>query len=242
MKLKNKILTFVEYCLPEIKYQFSYKNMLLAFKDIFKDHYSIKTLRKEFSHLKRKGFITKRRRYKKLIPTLTRAGKLQILPTLPYKRYDQWDSKWRIVLLNLPKKERKYRIILEKKLEDLGFQKIQKGAYISPHSLLYTINRISTELGIRQYLTLIEAEKIDREKIAIEKIWNLEKINEEYGDFIKEAKKSKRKKFWPLLAKQLEEKFSQIYKKDPHLPEELLPKDWLGEEAYKIYKKIINSY
>jgi phenylacetic acid degradation operon negative regulatory protein len=242
MNLSKKILTFIGYCLKETGFRYSYEKMAEALERVDKKRYSVATLRKEFSNLKRNGFITYEPRCRRKIPTLTRAGKLKIAPSLPYKKYDSWDCKWRIVIFSIPEKERNFRLIFQKKLEDLGFQKIQNGVYISPHPLVHTIARIATELGLRQHIVIVEADKIDREKWEIQKIWKLEQINQEYQGFIKEARKIRRREFWPLLAKQLEEEFHQIYKKDPHLPSELLPKNWLGDKAYQIYKEIIRSY
>lgn len=242
MTLSEKILTFIEYCLPEIRFKFSYQKLVDVLQEIDNKKYSIATIRKEFSNLKRQGFIVYGKRYKKRIPLLTRKGKLQIAPSLPYKKFGQWDKRWRIVIFETPEKERKYRMMFQEKLKELGFQKIQKGVYISPHSLLRTVSRISTELGIRQYLTLVESDKIEREKRAIEQIWELDKINQEYQKFIKKARKIKKNPFWPLIAKRLEGEFAKIYQLDPHLPEELLPKNWLGDKAYKIYKEIVKSY
>jgi len=240
--LSQKILIFIGFCLPEIGYKFSYSQMLKIFADFYGINYSIKTLRKEFSNLKKAGLITAAFRYRKKIPALTRGGRLKIIPRLPHKKFDPWDSKWRMVIFSIPEPERKYRLTLQQKLSDLSFQKIQKGVYISPHPLLRTISRTATELGIRQNLTLIEADKIDRERVAIQKIWNLSEINQQYRNFIHQAQKLKPKKFWPLSAKQLEQKFSQIYQQDPHLPADLLPKDWQANRAYRIYKKIATSY
>lgn len=242
MNLADRILTFIGYCLPEIGFKFSYKKMADAFATHYKINYSIKTLRKEFSLLKKAGFIIFKKRYRKPYPTLSQAGKLKISPRLPYKKYGHWDGKWRIIISNIPPKEKKYKITFKKKLDELGFKKIREGVFISPHPLFSLVNRISSDLGIRQYLILIETPDIDREKPTIQKIWGLWAINEEYRNFIKKAKKAKKITFWPLLAKNLEEEFYKIYKKDPHLPSELLPSGWLGEKAYKIYKEIVHSY
>ena len=240
--LKEKILLFIGYCLPEIGYKFSYEKMQKIFQSCYRIDYSIKTLRKELSRLKRAGLIDFSKRYRKKIPTLSRAGKLKIIPHLPYKKFDPWDNKWRIVIFSIPEKERKYRAELRKKLAELSFQKIHKGVYISPHPLLNAINRFANELGIRQYLILLEAGEIEQEKRTIQKIWQLDEINEEYKKFIKETRKIKLQKFWPLKEKILEQKFYQIYEKDPHLPNELLPSKWYGERAYKIYRQIATSY
>jgi len=189
--LSQKILIFIGYCLPETDYKFSYSQIQKIFQDCYGISYSIKTLRKEVSRLKKTDLLTTAYRYRQKIPAITREGRLKILPRLPHKKFDPWDGVWRIVIFSIPERERKYRLILQKKLAELGFQKIQKGVYISPHPLLKAIGRCATELGIRQYLTLIEADKIDREKTAIQKIWRLEEINQQYKQFIRQAKKLK---------------------------------------------------
>ena len=242
LNLSEKILIFIGFCLSEIGYKFSYQKMADIFKKYYQTHHSITTLRKEFSNLKRAGLITFKTRYHRPIPILSRGGRLKITPHLPFKKFGHWDNKWRVVIFNIPEIDRLSRTILRQKLLELGFKKIQKGVYISPYPFFPTINRLATELGIRQYLTLIEAEKIDREKSAIAKIWNLNQINQEYQDFIREAQETKRHPFWSLEAKILEQKFYEIYKKDPHLPKELLPSDWQGDEGYRIYKEIVMSY
>lgn len=247
MNLADKVLTFIGYCQKEMGFKFSYKKMAEAFEKVDKKRYSLATLRKELSNLKREGFITLGRRYRKKFPLLTRKGKLEIIPRLPYKKFGHWDGRWRLVLFHIPQEERKYRLFLQKKLSELGFQTMQPGVCISPHPLLYTIGRIATDLGIRQYLTLLETERIDREKWEIQKIWKLNKIDEAYKNFVKKVtsdkiNSQKNQPFWPLLAKELEEEFKKIYQKDPHLPSELLPKDWQGKTAYELYKEIINSY
>jgi len=116
------------------------------------------------------------------------------------------------------------------------------GVYISPYPLLGSINRIAGELGIRQHLLLLMSDKVEKEQITAQKIWDLSTINKEYKDFIKQAQRVKKNNFWPLKAKLLEQKFYELYKKDPHLPQELLPKWWQGERAYQKYKEVVHSY
>jgi len=240
--MEEKILIFVGYCLPEINYKFSYEKMKEIFLEIYKIDYSIASLRKEFSILKKEGLIDHKTRYNRKIPHLTREGRLKIIPRLPYKKYDPWDKKWRIIIFSIPETDRKYRLQLQEKLRELSFQKVHKGVYISPHPLLNAIHRLTTELGIRQYLILLEADEIEQEKKTIQRIWQLDQINKDYKKFIKETRKIRLAQFWPLKAKGFEQKFSQIYLQDPHLPKELLPSRWYGERAYKIYRQIAMSY
>lgn len=220
----------------------SYEKMAKIINDIYDNDYHISTLRKEFSNLKREDYLEFKTRYRQPIPVLTPKGKLAIKTHLAFKRYDRWDQKWRLVIFDLPGKERKSRLVLKEKLKELGFGQLQKSAYISPHRLLNPIERFASHLGIRQYLRLMEIDKIDNEKKIAETGWDLELMNQDYRDFMQTFKQTPRDKFWPLWAKKLEQEFARIYKNDPHLPAELLPKNWLGQIAYQTFKKISNSY
>lgn len=192
--------------------------------------------------MKRNGLIELETYYHKPIPVLSPQGKLAIKTNLPFKSYGTWDGVWRVVIFDIPEKERKYRWALRDKLTRLGFGKLQKSAYISPYPLLSPINRFASDLGIRQYLRFMEISKIDDEKKLVGKTWDLEKINENYQEFIQKTKNIQKDKFWPFRAKKLEQEFVEIYENDPHLPEKFLPKSWSGQEAYKTFKEISNSY
>lgn len=242
--LSTKILIYLADILPKVGHKFDYAQMQEILEKFYGQPHPLSTLRKEMSLLKKQGFIEYQSRYRKPVPVLSRAGKLRITPYLPFKKFGDWDGKWRIVLFHIPAYDHSSRKIFHETLKNLGFQKIQKGAYISPHPFLPTVRRVANELGIKQYLAIFETSDIDQEQKTISKIWQLDKINIEYAEFIKLARKSAANKSitWPFKAWELEQKFYQTYKKDPHLPKELLPKDWQGEKAYKKYKEIVMSH
>jgi len=240
--LSYKMLCFLGYCLAEARYILSYENLIETFELIFGTKYNITTLRKEFSNLKKEGLIEFKTRYRKPYPVLSQKGKLAIKTHLPFKRYGPWDGKWRLVIFDIPEVDRSYRWAMRHKLAELGFGQIQKSAYISPYPLLGTISRYASELGVRQYLRLLEVQKIDNENQLIDDVWHLKEINEDYKSFIIKTKREKHQTFWPLRAKILEQEFAEIYEKDPHLPEKFLPAGWRGKEAYDIFKAISNSY
>lgn len=235
-------MIYIGFVLPVKGFEFAYETIQQLLKANDKKHYHLSTLRKEYSNLKREGLIETKTRYRKSVPILTQKGKLTIKTRLPFKTYGIWDGKWRMVIFDIPETERKYRWALRDKLTQLGFGKIQKSAYISPYPLLGSINRFSSELGIRQYLRFIEISKIDDEKKLVEKTWDLEKINDNYRNFINKVLQIKKDICWPFLAKKLEQEFVSIYETDPHLPEKFLPVNWIGKGAYKTFKEISNSY
>ncbi len=261
MKIKSgeltvgeKILIFVGYCLPRrqaglprsprLRHKFSYGQLKKTLDDFYPPC-ALSTLRKEFSHLKSTGLIALKRRYRKPTPYLSVEGKLKVATALAFKKFGSWDNRWRLVIADIPESERKSRLIFQDKLEELGYRKVAKGVYITPHPLLCAASRFATNLGVRQNCLMVEADKIDRENTTIQKIWALDEVNDAYRDFLKKVKKARRRRrkmSWPFRAKELERQYCCRYRRDPHLPKELMPRRWYGEAAYKAYKEISNSY
>jgi len=240
--LEQRMLTFIGYCLPLVRYRLSYGQLATIFEEVYRSRYSIATLRKQLSLLRREGLIATATRYRKKIPRLTHAGALKISPLLPYRTFGNWDGRWRVVVFHSPEKEQKYSLLLQKKMREMGWKAIRSGVFISPHPTLTPIKKLATDFGISQHLTMMEVERLEQEKRSIANIWQLDEINEQYRRFIKQARRLRRKSFWPLRAKELERQFVAIYGDDPHLPDELLPSDWLGKKAYALFKEITRSY
>lgn len=240
INLRQNLLTYISFCLPYK--HFSYDICLSDFI-VSNIKCNITTLRKEFSNLKREGFIEFKYYYRKPYPVLTQRGKLEIKTRLPFKEYDH-DGVWKVVIFDIPDNEKMARLKFQKHLVELGFGKLSRGVYISPHPLFTAVKRLARKLGIENNITLIKTSFIENEKHKIASAWNLKEINAEYEKFIQIAKQEslKRMPFWPLSAKQLEKVFAELYSKDPHLPKEILPASWHGKEAYGVFKAISNSY
>jgi len=239
------ILTYIHYVLPKDRYKFSYVKLQKYIKDFTGLNYKITTLRKEISILRSTGFLTTKNRYRKPVLTLTTDGKFFIAPALPKMKNEPWDKKWRVVIANVPTADREYYIKLQVKLFDLGFRKVFRGTFISPHPYLATVHRYATNLGIRQFLLMFDTDSLEQEARTIQRTWNLDKIDKKYREFIAKSKRKFTKNNcadWPLIAKILELEFIKIYKTDPHFPDELLPALWHGNSAYIEFKKISRSY
>ncbi len=249
MKTKSQldqiILIYINYLLPKQRFDFSYEDLQNIIYKLTKKAFSIGTLRKELSILKKSGLVTTKLRYRKPVPILTLEGKLAISTTLAYKKFGPWDKKWRVVICNIPKSDNSYQARFQAEMYKIGYKKLGKNAFISPHPLLSTAKRIASNYALEHNCTFIEAEKIESQMHAIEKTWKIAEIDKLYKVFIsnsKRALKAKKTELWPFVAKQLEGQFADLYNLDPHLPEELLPKNYHGPEAYFTYKKILNSY
>lgn len=239
--LRHNLLTYIAFTLDG---KFRYDQVSTDFIKLGINHEPA-TLRKEFSLLKKEGLITFRLRYRKPYPILTNTGKLEIKTRLAFKKYGPWDSKWRVVIFDLPQNERKYRLLLVQELTKIGFAPLSRGAYISPYALFSVVEKLTCHWGIRQHVSLLTVEKINNTSSNnnLAEKWQLDKIDKKYSDFIKMSQRVQRhERLWPLQAKILEQNFAEIYTLDPHLPPELLPETWHGVEAYKTFKEIANSY
>lgn len=239
--LDYKLLTYIGYGLKK-DHHYSHIEAQKVLAEIFREKYELSTLRKEFSILKQNDLISFSTHYNRPYPILTSYGKLAIKTVLPFKKYGIWDKKWRLVLFDVPEKDRAQRVKLTQYLESMGFGPMKNSAYLSPHPLLNTISRYATNLGVRQYLALITIEKLTDEEKVVAGTWKLTDINRKYEHFLVGAMKNRILEYWPLLAKKLEMEFAAVYKIDPQLPEEFLPTDFLGQDAYKKFKEISNSY
>lgn len=239
--LQQGLLTYIGYFSKGEKRHFSYQTCAKTLSDLGISCH-ISTLRKEFSILKKEGLIEFRTYYRKPYPVLSQSGRLAIKTRLPYKKYDPWDQKWRLVVFSIPERERNFRYTLRKKLEELGFAALDDSVYLSPHPLLGTISRVTSTWGIRQFVKLMEVCRLENEHKIAKEVWPIAKINQEYQDFIDQANQAQKDKYWIFRAKDLEHQFAEIYTRDPHLPAEFLPEKWAGTDAYQKFRQIANSY
>jgi len=100
---------------------------------------------------------------------LTKKGKeqAQILnllgDSIGFKKPKRWDKKWRIVLFDIPEKDRVFRDILRHHLYNLEFYKLQHSVFVSPHPCEKSILDLTRIYSAQKYVRVITAVKIDNE-------------------------------------------------------------------------------
>lgn len=167
---------------------------------------------------------------------LIKEGEARLKSLFP-KLYSEkhWDKNWYIVNFDIPEKNlRKKRDILREKLRTLGFGMLQQSIWISPTAFLGTIQKEVEELNLTPYVICSQTQSLGEENSRglAERVWKLKDINREYQSFILEYEKGiKKDKFVQMFFK-----FMNIFQNDPQLPRELLPKNWVGQEAYELLK------
>ena len=98
---------------------------------------------------------------------LTDAGKKKIikfnLDFMEIKKPKQWDRLWRLVIFDIPEKNRQGRRALAEKLKELGFYPVQKSVFIHPYECQDEINFITEIFNLRPYTRLFTVKETDIE-------------------------------------------------------------------------------
>lgn len=99
--------------------------------------------------------------------TLTDNGKKKIiqfnLDSMKIKKPKQWDNLWRLIIFDIPEKERRGRGALSSKLKELGFYPLQKSVFIYPYECKNEIDFIVEFFSLRSYVRLFTVKETDIE-------------------------------------------------------------------------------
>jgi DNA-binding transcriptional regulator PaaX len=84
----------------------------------------------------------------------------------------KWDSKWRIVIFDIPESFKKARNALRFHLKRLGFYQLQKSVFVLPYPCEDEIEFIVELYGVRPYVRQLLAHSLDNE-LHLKKIFKL---------------------------------------------------------------------
>jgi CRISPR-associated endonuclease Cas2 len=102
--------------------------------------------------------------------TLTKEGekeakRLSLLgSSIKFKKPKRWDKRWRLVIFDIPEKDREFRDILRGHLQELGFKKLQHSVFVSPYPFEKAISELTGLYSAGKYVRVITAINIDNEK------------------------------------------------------------------------------
>lgn len=101
--------------------------------------------------------------------TLTENGRRKVLA---YKFAEmklnkgKWDGWWRIVIFDIPEKNKKGRNYLRSKMQELGFYMLQKSVLVTPWDCRDEIDFIKHFYGVGDHVNLIKAKTFDNEDVV----------------------------------------------------------------------------
>jgi len=107
---------------------------------------------------------------------LSHEGKEKVLrfniEEIKIKKSSKWDKKWRIVMFDIPEKQKRLREAIRFHLKDMGLVEFQKSVFISPYPCENELEFVLEYYNARRYIRFILADKIDN-SLHFEKKFNL---------------------------------------------------------------------
>ncbi|MDO8515479.1 MAG: PaaX family transcriptional regulator C-terminal domain-containing protein [bacterium] len=169
---------------------------------------------------------------------LTTRGKNKIIRDFPllFLANKKWDGKWRVVIYDIAEVSKNIRENLRRKLHELGFGMIQESVWISPHDITADFTEYLESKKLTEMVYMFEARKLvaGDEKELAQKVWSLDDMNAQYLKLYARAIHGGR--HIQSVDKKIRSEYLEILMRDPLLPKELLPDDWMGEKVKKLIK------
>lgn len=134
----------------------------------YKYMYGVPKLRKNsvaeaVRRLREKGFLDKTINQEgKAILTLTELGRDF------FGKDEEWDGKYRIVIWDIPEKNRRVRDLFRRKLREWEFKSLQKSVWISKRNITKKLKKLISELEMEDLILVIETDDSSLEKIKFE--------------------------------------------------------------------------
>lgn len=251
---------FADYILP-YNNGWAWTNHLLYLLDLL--GVSDRAARTTLSRMRKQGWFETERSGRQSRYILTKAGRA-IIDEGDKRIFEapltHWDGTWYTFVYSLPEEKRQLRNELRKKLIWFGFGRLAPGTWISPHDRRAEIEPIVDELGVRSNISLFASRNLEMVSNAelVTRCWDLGDLQADYAKFVE--------RWDPELSKtapstlngsssnedltkqrfikrfQLTFDYQPFPRKDPNLPLNLLPADWQGHEARRIFRDLRAVY
>ncbi len=173
---------------------------------------------------------------------LTDKGFKELVLTFPFFRYlkDSWDGKLRILSYEIPERKRELRDKLRRHVSGWGLGPWHRSFWLTPHPIIEDLRELVGGKEEESYVQAFESDHVyGDKKVLIEKVWQKELLEKKYRELFKK---------WHVILSQdqpKEEKLKNvvfeyvvILKNDPGLPTALIGENWIGLEAFNIFKEI----
>lgn len=173
---------------------------------------------------------------------LTEKGFSALCLEFPFFRFlkHSWDGRWRIISYEIPESKREMRDRLRREMQGWGLGPWHRSFWITPHPVISVLQNLVSQKEEEQYLQTFEAEhSFGNRETLIEKVWGMSSLDKKYRSLFKiwhdtlSQNMEKMEKFERVIAE-----YIGILRCDPGLPKELLGEQWIGFEAFTLFKEI----
>jgi len=180
---------------------------------------------------------------------LTNVGFSQLCFQFPFFRFlkEEWDGKWRIISYEIPESRREIRDHLRREMQGWGLGPWHRSFWLTPHPVFERLKELVVGKEEEKYIQAFSADhSFGQRAILIEKVWMIKELDKKYREMFKKwhdilasdvgaltPKNSKIEKFLLVISE-----YVTLLREDPGLPKQLIGEQWIGFEAYNIFKEI----
>jgi DNA-binding transcriptional regulator PaaX len=182
----------------------------------------------------------------KWVHSITKAGQEAAYDSLEPEREwgSVWDGKWRTISFDLPANARRERRQLDEWLRKRRFGRLQGSVWITHRPIDDWTEQLERRRVDPNAAIFLEGEIVGRlrpSKVA-SKAWNFDSINEYYRSYLEFAALDSQRVVGAVDAADWlgteSAAWNRAFKRDPFLPDALLPSGYLGKQAAKTRRKL----
>ncbi|MBI5465178.1 hypothetical protein HY946_01055 [Candidatus Gottesmanbacteria bacterium] len=191
-----------------------------------------RTFKNALGQLKRNGLLDKEIK-------ITQAGRKRLNAILPsYDKERIWNKRIYLITYDIPTNHNRDRDLLREYLRRIGCTSLQESVWLTPYNPREVLAEFTESKGLHGTILVsnlgLDGKIGDEDlKSLLKRVYKLDQLNEQYQKFIDKYKAAV--KPTPL---RVNFDFYHLLSLDPQLPFELLPKDWQGEKAYRLFLKL----
>lgn len=165
---------------------------------------------------------------------------------------EDWDGQWFLLSYSIPEDVRHLRDRLRVRLAWLGFGSLGNGIWISPHDVGAEVGEMADDMGIGEHLVCFRGPQVGRpdDFDLVARCWDLGNLAARYHAFLsrwtpgieviraglRDGTLSDEGCY--LRRFRLMHEFRGFPLEDPYLPRDLLPDEWPGESAARLFADV----
>lgn len=200
--------------------------------------FNYESFKQIISKLRRQGLISKKKRYSEHELAISIKGRERVHELIPQYHVDRpWDGFLYLISYDIPELRHNARSRLRFFLKRVGCAMLQESLWLTPYNPRKLLDEFVGEYEIPGTILI---SKLGRDgavgdetmSVLLDRVYLLAELNRRYYELIQEWKKSAGHTFSLRIA------YDRIVKDDPQIPYGLLPKDWKGDEAYRLVNNV----
>ncbi len=214
-----------------------------------------RAVRAAVTRMARQGWLATRRAGRRAFYSLTPKGRWRVeegVRRVYRLEPEPWDRRWRLLTYAIPEGRRPMRDRLRRELTWLGLGPLSKSTWVTPRNVGAQLSELARAHGLDGHVAIFEAALLGpgQDRALVRRCWDLQAIAARYRAFTAITRRAaatlrlrlRRGTISDAACFAAKIRLVHEYRKflfvDPGLPDALLPEDWPGREASRVFREV----